>query len=122
EIDPALERPERGGETREADDRVQNDVRLRLVEQLGQVSADLRERSEPVDLLRAGRCCDELELGVRGHDLDRLAPDRSGRAEQRYAFHRLSVETPPLRALRGPTGGCGAADRAIEHPPSRSPS
>ena len=42
ERDAALERPERRAEAGEADDRVEDDVRLGALEQLGQVAADLR--------------------------------------------------------------------------------
>src|SRR6185503_5963640 len=62
--DAVLERPERRGQAGEADDRVQHHVRLRAVEQLGQVAADLRQRREPVDRLRPRRGGDELELGL----------------------------------------------------------
>ena len=62
---PALERPEGRRQAREADDCVEDDVRLGALEQLGQVAADLRQRREPVDGLRAGRGGDELELRVR---------------------------------------------------------
>ena len=70
ERDAALERPERRADAREADDRVQDDVRLGALEQLGQVAADLRcetpcsrpasIRSDEPDASSA-----ELELGVR---------------------------------------------------------
>ena len=49
EVDPSLERPERRRETGEAHDGVEDDVRLRTLEQLGRVSADLCQRREPVD-------------------------------------------------------------------------
>jgi hypothetical protein len=51
EGDAALERPERCGQPGEADDRIQDDVRLRAVEQLREVAAYLGQRSEPVDRL-----------------------------------------------------------------------
>ena len=41
QVDTVLERPERGREALEADDRVQDDVRPGAVEQLGDVAADL---------------------------------------------------------------------------------
>ncbi len=41
EIDAVLERPERGVDAGEADDGIQHDVRLRALEELGQVAADL---------------------------------------------------------------------------------
>ena len=62
EVDAVLERPERGRQAGEADDRVQHDVRLGPLEQLVEVAADLRQRREPVDRLRAGGRGDELEL------------------------------------------------------------
>ena len=93
-VDAALERPERRGQAGEADDRVQDDVRLGALEQLGQVAADLRQRREPVDRLRARGGGDELELGVRVDDLERLAADRAGGAEEGDAFHLLEVYEP----------------------------
>ncbi len=51
ELHTALERPQRRREAREADDRVEHEVGLGVLEQLGQVAADLRERSEAVDRL-----------------------------------------------------------------------
>jgi hypothetical protein len=49
--DPALERPERRRQPGEPDDRVQDDVWLRALEQLGRVAADLGVRREAVDRL-----------------------------------------------------------------------
>ena len=72
------------------------------LEQLGQVAADLRAAARSaVDRLRAGRGGDELELGMRLDDLDRLAADRAGRAEQR---DRVSP--------RSSLGGLSAAPKA----------
>ena len=75
------------GQAREADDRVQDDVRLRSLQQLGQVAADLRERREVVDRCRARGGGDELELVVACDDLECLAPDRAGGAQERDALH-----------------------------------
>ena len=55
----ALERPERRADPGEADDRVQHEVRLGRLEQLGEVAADLdvldaERRRELVERLRAG--------------------------------------------------------------------
>src|ERR1700747_2409104 len=47
EIDAMFERPDRRREPCEADDGVEDDVRFRLLEELGQVAADLRHRREP---------------------------------------------------------------------------
>ena len=47
----ALERPERRPEAGEADDGVEDDVRLGALEELGRVAAHLCERSETVDRL-----------------------------------------------------------------------
>ena len=44
EVDAVLERPERGMDAGEADDGIQDDVRLGPFEQVGQVAADLLER------------------------------------------------------------------------------
>ena len=91
ERDSTLERPEGGIEPREPDDGVEDEVGLRPLEQLGQVAADLRERRKIVDRLRAGRGGDELQLGMRLDDFQRLPPDRAGGPEQRYAFHPVSL-------------------------------
>ena len=103
EIDPALERPERGVDAREADDGVEDDVGLRALEQLGQVAADLLQRRvDVVERRRAGGGGAELELRVRLDDLDRLAADRAGGPEQRDAFHRLSVGQSASRRSESP--------------------
>ena len=73
EVDPALERPQRRREAGEADDRVEDDVRLGPLQQLRQVAADLGQRGEPVDRLRARRGRDQLELRVSLDDLERPA-------------------------------------------------
>ena len=82
EVDAALERPERHRQPGEADDRVEHDVGLGALEQLGQVAADLGQRREPVDGRRAGCGGDELELGMRVDDLDGLPADRAGGADE----------------------------------------
>ena len=91
EVDPVLESPKRGGEAGEADDSVQDEVGLGALEELGEVAADLRERREAVDRLRAGRGGDELEARVPLDDLERLAADRARRAQDRDPLHRLSL-------------------------------
>ncbi len=92
EVDAALERPERRVDAGEADDGVEDDVGLGAVEELGQIAADLLERRvDVVERRRAGGGGAELELGMRLDDLDRLAADRAGCAEQRDALHRISV-------------------------------
>src|SRR5205085_11358008 len=78
EIDAVFERPQRRRQAREPDDCVEDDVWVRPLEQLDQVAADLCERRQPVDRLRAGGSRDELELGMRVDDLERLPPDRAG--------------------------------------------
>ena len=83
-----------GARPGEADDGVQDDVRLGPLEQLGQVAAGLGQRREAVDRLRARRGGDELELGMRVDHLDRLAPDRAGRAEQGDPLHIKSGYRP----------------------------
>jgi hypothetical protein len=77
ERDSAIERPERGVDAGEADDRVQHDVRLRPLQQLGQVASDLGVRDavlgrEGGEIRRPGRERAELELRVPLHDFDRL--------------------------------------------------
>ena len=86
-----LERPQRRRKTREADDGVQDDVGLRAIEQLGQVAAHLRQRREPVDRLRSGGSCHELELRMAPDDFDGLAADRSCGPEQGDALHLVEV-------------------------------
>ena len=88
----ALERPERRLDAREADDRVQHDVRLGRLEQRRQVAADLDVRDavrgrEPVEVGRRRRERAELELGIAVDDVDRLPADRAGRAEKRDPPH-----------------------------------
>ena len=100
ERDAALERPQGRTDSGEADDGVQDDVRLRGVEQLRQVAADLRVRDavlrgERAEIGRARGKSAELELGVPLDDLDRLPADRAGGAEQRDSFHGDSVPYAP---------------------------
>ena len=88
-----LERPERRADAGEADDRVEDDVRLAPLEELDGVAADLGVLDavlgrELVERRRARLQRAELELGMRRDDLDRLAADRAGRAEKRDASHR----------------------------------
>ena len=87
----ALERPERRGQPGEADDRVEDDIWLRALQELREIAADLRQRSEAVDRLRAGRGGRELELRVVLDDLQGLASDRPRDAEHRNTLHLLSV-------------------------------
>ena len=84
----ALERPERRADPGEADHRVQHDVRLRAVEDLGRLAADLNvldtvRRGKLVERPRAGRERTDDKVGVGGDHLERLAADRSGRADDR---------------------------------------
>ena len=87
ERDAALQRPEGRADPGEADDRVEDDVRLGPLEQLGRVAAHLGQRREPVDRRRARRGRDELELRVRSDDLEGLAADGAGGSEQCEAGH-----------------------------------
>src|SRR2546430_11889537 len=50
-VDPSFQRPERRRQAGEADDGVENDFRLRALQQLGQVAADLRQGCKTVDRL-----------------------------------------------------------------------
>ena len=94
EVDALLERPERRVDSGEADDRVEDDVGLRALEQVGQVAADLLQRRiDVVERRGAGRRCAELEVRMRLDDLDCLATDRARCSEQRDPFHGLSVRT-----------------------------
>jgi hypothetical protein len=91
EVDTALERPQRGSDTREAHNRVEHDVRPRLLQELDRVSADLRQRSDAVERLRGRRGGDEVEPGVARDHLAGLASDRAGGPEHSDAFHPESV-------------------------------
>jgi hypothetical protein len=77
EVDPVLERPQGRRQPGESDDGVEHEVRLGALEQPRQVAPDLRERRQAVDGLRAGGGGTQLQLGVPGDDLERLAPDRA---------------------------------------------
>ena len=49
EVHPVLERPKSGLETSEADDRVQDNIRLGCLEQLDWIPSDLRQRRKAGD-------------------------------------------------------------------------
>ena len=85
-VDAALERPHRRREPGEADDRVQDEVGLGALEQLGEVAADLRERREPVDRLRA-------------RTRPRRARGRGARRSPRCAWRPIEP-VAPSRAIR----------------------
>ena len=91
ERDAALERPERRGKSGESDDRVQDEIRLGPLEQLGRIAADLRQRREPLDRLRPGHRRDQLEVVVRVDHLDRLPADRARSSEECDPLHDPSV-------------------------------
>ena len=97
EVDAVFERPHRRRQAGEPGDRVQDDVRLCALEQLGQVAARLRQRSEAVHRLRTRRGRHELQLRVRVDDLARLRADRAGRAQEGDPLHGLSVGPGRLR-------------------------
>ena len=68
--------------------RVENEVGLRRVQELGEVAADLDVLDtvcggELVERLHTGRESADLEIRMGIHDLERLPADRAGRAEQR---------------------------------------
>jgi hypothetical protein len=90
-----VESPKRRRQACEADDGVEDDVRPRALEQLRQVSADLRQRRKPVNRLRSGRGGDELEVRIRGDDVERLAPDGAGHAQDDDSPHLASVGSAP---------------------------
>jgi len=90
EVDAVLERPEGRVDAREADDGVEDDVRLRALEELGQVAPDLLQRRvDVVERRRAGRGCAEL----RARDGPRRSRSPGGRS------------TPWLRAARRASPG-----------------
>ena len=99
ERDAPLERPERRREAREADDGVQDDVRLGHVQQRREIAADLRVLhaalgGQPVELARAGRERAHLELVVGVDDVERLTPDRPRGAQNRNSLHARNCRRP----------------------------
>ena len=102
ERDAPFERPQRGADSGEADDRVQHEVGLGRFQDLGQVAANLDVldtvlRCELVEWLRAGCERDDHEIGMRSDDLQRLPPDRAGGPEQRDPSN---IGWPPGKANR----------------------
>jgi hypothetical protein len=98
ERDASLERPERRRQAGEADDGVQDDVRLSLVEKSREIAAHLGVLhaalgSKRVQVARAGHDRARFELVVGVDDLERLAPDRPRGAQDRNSLHRQSVGT-----------------------------
>ena len=92
EGDAALERPERHRQAREADDGVQDHVRVGRVQQRRQVAACLHVRDavlrrERRQILRARGERADLEPEVPRDDVERLRADRAGRAHDRHAPH-----------------------------------
>src|SRR5205823_7706973 len=88
EVDSPLERPQRGVDPGEANDRVQHHVGLRLFQQLGEVAAHLLQRRvDVVERRRAGCSRTELARGMRLDDLDRLAADRPGCTQEGDPSH-----------------------------------
>ncbi len=89
----ALERPERRWEAREADDGVQDDVRLGQVEQRREIAADLDMAhsalgGQPVESVEPDASAHTSSSSLRVDDLERLAPDRARGAEDRDSLHR----------------------------------
>src|SRR6185369_1778103 len=78
----------------EAHDRVEDDIRLRAVEERREVAADLRQRGKAFDVLRPGGGGDELELGIGADNLERLRADRTCRSEEGDALHAKSLGLP----------------------------
>ena len=91
EVDAPLQRPEGRREAGEAHDRVEDDVGLGAVEQVGRIASHLGQRREAVDRGRARGGRDELQPRVAVDDLARLAPDRACRAQEGDALHPQSV-------------------------------
>jgi hypothetical protein len=92
EVDAALERPEGRVHAREPDDGVEDDIRLRALEEFRQVAADrLQRRVDVVERCGSRGGGAELEFRMSLDDLDRLAADRPRRTEQRDTLHPLSV-------------------------------
>ena len=130
ERDAALERPQRGADSGEADDRVQDEVGLRRVEELGQVAADLHvldvvARGERVERLRARAERDDLEVRMGIDDLERLPPDRAGGPEQRDPLevggHAAKANRPCVqKALRSRHRALAAPLRGRPEPARRA--
>ena len=77
EVDAVLQGPEGCRQPGEADDGVEDDVRLGAVEQLRQVAADLGERGQAVDRpVAPDAAATSSSSGWSRDDLERLAPDR----------------------------------------------
>ena len=77
-----------------ADDGVEDDIGLDLLEELDRVAADLRERRDAVERRGARRRSNELEIGVPIDHVPRLEPDRARGAEDRNALHRPHHAAP----------------------------
>ena len=116
ERDAALERPHRRREPGEADDRVQHEVGLGALEQLGQVAPGLRQRREPVDRLRARRRGDELELrDARRSPRSPGARSSRSRRAGRSASSRQGTGRPgqPCQTRRRPQVSSMSAPRQV---------
>ena len=94
ERDAALERPERCLDTREADDRIQDDIGLARVEQCRRGASHLQvihavRCAERIERMAAGHQRAQLEIRAGGNDVDRLAADRARGSEESDACHPL---------------------------------
>ena len=117
EVDAALERPERRRQAREADHRVQDDVRLGPLQQLGQVAAYLRERREAVDRGRARGGGDELELVLACDTSSAWRPIEPVAPRSAMRFMSLCPSRLREREHREVGGGAGEDNgvHAVEH-------
>ena len=125
EVDAALERPERRADPGEADDRVEDDVGLGPLEQLGRVTAHLGQRREPVDRRRARRGCDELQLGLAAtisrawRPMEPVAPSSATRVIPVECARRLRVSEGEQEVERRPARRQRSESRGRARPRAR---
>ena len=105
EVDAALERPERHGQPGEADDRVQDDVRLGPLEQLGQVAARpgsaaraRRSACEPDAAATSSRPGCASTISIAWRPIEPVAPIRATRFTETVLLPVFSV---PLSSHSG---------------------
>ena len=113
EVDAALERPERRVHSGEADDGVEDDVRLRALEQLGQVASDLLQRRvDVVERRRAGGRGAELEL----RDAPRRSRSPGGRSSR---SPRAARRVSPAKCTKSAPSGIRRRRRGSRRPARR---
>ena len=101
QVGAGAERGQRGVEARGADDRVQHDVGVALLDEAdNRVGAVLGGDADPLDAVQRGRGAEgiavpasgerhDLQLGIVGADGQRLGADRPGGAEDRDPLHQV---------------------------------